>query len=310
MSISQASPRVYPAPGEFISINGHRLHLLSMGAGSPTVVLEAAIMDFSPTWGLVQPGVAEFARAIAYDRAGLGWSEPSERPRNGEILVAEMRMLLRAAGIPGPYVLVGQSFSGLLCRLYAYRYPQEIAGLVLLDPAHEDQFARFPPAIQGMFGPIKAMQLQQLGAARSLAASGEFENIPAPVSVPAAMPPELAESYLFMAKASPVHFDTMIAELEQLETTQDQVRAMRGHGLGDLPLFVISHGIPQALPGVAEQVNQDYETSWQQMQAEITAESTAGVRLIAAHSGHMIQHDQPGLVVDAIRRVVEMARHR
>jgi pimeloyl-ACP methyl ester carboxylesterase len=291
-----------------VTVNGHRLHLQSSGTGSPAVIFEAAIMDFSPTWALVQPGVAAFTRAVAYDRAGLGWSDPGDRPRDGENMVAELRLLLQKAGIPAPYVLVGQSFSGLLCRLYAYLHPEEVAGLVLLDPAHEDQFTRFPQPIQEMFSPIKEMQIQQLRAARELAAAGNLDQIPALVPIPAALPSELSQAYAHMSKASPDRFDTMIAELEALETTQEQVRAARKRGLGNIPLFVISHGIPQAVPGVAEEVNAAYEASWQQMQAEIAALSTTGMRLVAERSGHMIQHDQPELVIETISQAVEMAR--
>lgn len=308
MSTPQTSPQIYPVPGEMVPVNGHRLHLHSAGSGSPAVVFEAAIMDFSPTWALVQPGVADFTRAVAYDRAGLGWSESGRPPRDGENMVAELRRLLQAARIAAPYVLVGQSFSGLLCRLYAYLYPEEVAGLVLLDPAHEDQYTRFPQAILDLFAPIKEMQFQQLRAARELAAAGNFDQIPALVPIPAAMPPEKSQAYARMAKASPDRFDAMIAELEALETTQQQVRALRARGLGDIPLFVLSHGVPQAVPGVADEVNAAYEASWQQMQAEITAQSSAGTHLVAERSGHMIQHDQPELVVETIRQAVELAR--
>src|SRR5690606_28471284 len=105
---------------------------------------------------------ARFARVVTYDRAGLGWSDPAPGPRTAEAMVADLRALLRAAGVPAPYVLVGQSFAGLLVRLYAYLHPSEVAGLVLVDGAHEDQYQRFPEAIRAAFEPLRAMQLQSL----------------------------------------------------------------------------------------------------------------------------------------------------
>jgi len=148
-----------------IDLGGYRVHLRRQGVGAPAVVMEAAIWDIALTWALVQPEVAAFTHAVTYDRAGLGQSDASPRPRTGDVLVDELRALLHAAGVPAPYVLVGHSFSGLLVRLFAYHYPREVAGLVLIDPAHEDQDARFPAAIQTM---AKSMFPAQLAAMRQL----------------------------------------------------------------------------------------------------------------------------------------------
>jgi pimeloyl-ACP methyl ester carboxylesterase len=111
--------------------------------------MEAAIGDFCLTWALIQRAIAGFTRAISYDRAGLGWSQTSTSSRTGASMVEELRQLLQSSSVKGPFVLVGHSFSALLVRLFAYKNPHDVAGLVLLDPAHEDQFQRFPPQIIG-----------------------------------------------------------------------------------------------------------------------------------------------------------------
>jgi pimeloyl-ACP methyl ester carboxylesterase len=300
----------YAPPGDLVDIGGRRLHLQTAGQGGPTVVLEAAIWDFHLTWTLVAPSVAEFARVVTYDRAGLGWSDPAPGPRTAEAMLADLRALLRAANVPPPYVLVGQSFSGLLARLYAYRYPDEVAGLVLVDSAHEDQYQRFPEPIRAAFEPLRAAQLHGLRQLRDLVAAQGPSGAPPLHAIPARLDPATAEMYRVMAVANATRLDAMIAELESLETSQEQVRAARAAGLGELPLAVISHGQPQPVPGMPNDVNLAYEAAWQTMQAELAALSPNGRRTVARDSGHMIHHDQPELVAAAIRGVVAQARTR
>ena len=290
--------------GEPIPVNGFHLNLSSMGSGSPPVLMEAAIGDFSLTWSLVQPEVAKFARCIVYDRAGLGWSEVSPAPRTGEVMVQELKHLLAAAGVPGPVVLVGQSFSALLIRLFAYRYRDQVAGIVLLDPAHEDQFQRFPQAIRDLFGPLRDAQIAQLEqTVTKIEQEGPKAATPL-VMVPPALAPDVADAYRAQSIADASRVETMMDELRNLEVTQAQVRELRGGTLGDIPLTVISHGQPQIVPGMPDEVNRAYEEAWQEMQVEIAGMSGRGKRIVAQESGHMIHHDQPGLVVDAIREMV------
>jgi pimeloyl-ACP methyl ester carboxylesterase len=294
--------------GELVDIGGRRLHLQIAGRGGPIVVLEAALWDFSLTWALVAPSVAQFTRVVTYDRAGLGWSDPAPGPRTAEAMLADLRALLQAASLPGPYVLVGQSFSGMLARLYAYRHPHEVAGLVLVDSAHEDQYRRFPEPIRAAFEPMRAVQLQGLRQVQDLVAAQGPAAAPPLHAIPARLDPATAELYRAMAVADATRLDTMIAELEALETSQDQVRTARAVGLGELPLRVLSHGRPQPVPGMPDDVNAAYEAAWQAMQAELAALSPNGRRTVARDSGHMIHHDQPELVAAAIRGVVAQAQ--
>ncbi len=133
------------APPEFkdqVDVGGHALYLHCVGAGSPTVVLEAGSDDVAETWSLVQPEVAAFTRVCSYDRAGLGQSDPGPEPRDSVQIVEELHTLLVNAGVEGPYVLVGHSLGGMYMRLFADRYKEKVAGLVLVDSSHIDQFER------------------------------------------------------------------------------------------------------------------------------------------------------------------------
>jgi len=126
--------KLHPPPGKLIDLGTHRLHMLEAGQGSPTIVLEAGLMSTMLSWSEIQCVLAQSYRVVSYDRAGLGWSDLGPTPRTAERMVQELHTLLERAAIPPPYVLVGHSFGGLTMPLFAARYPQETAGVVLVDP--------------------------------------------------------------------------------------------------------------------------------------------------------------------------------
>jgi pimeloyl-ACP methyl ester carboxylesterase len=123
----------YPMPGRLVDVGGHRLHLHCTGSGSPTVVLQPGGGDMSSVMGWIAPAVAEHTRVCVYDSAGRGWSEASDTTQDGEQMMIDLHTLLHRAHVPGPYVLAGHSFGGLYVRIFAARYPHEVAGMVLID---------------------------------------------------------------------------------------------------------------------------------------------------------------------------------
>src|SRR5215218_808170 len=136
--------RAYPPPGQLVDVGGHRLHIFCVGQGSPTVILESALGAMSAHWVRVQQQVAETTRVCAYDRAGMGWSEPGPEPRDARQISSELHTLLKDADTEGSYVLVGHSYGGVYARMYAARYSEEVAGVVLVDSSHPQQFTRSP----------------------------------------------------------------------------------------------------------------------------------------------------------------------
>src|SRR4051812_12584269 len=134
----------YPSPGKLIDIGGYRLHLNCRGKGSPTVILEAAADMMSADWGWIQPEVSMLTRVCAYDRAGMGWSDSGPYPRDARQVSAELQALLSRSGFAGPYVLVGHSAGALYVRVFAAQYPEEVVGMVLIDPGHPDMPVRIP----------------------------------------------------------------------------------------------------------------------------------------------------------------------
>jgi pimeloyl-ACP methyl ester carboxylesterase len=128
-----------------LDVGGYKLWIVCRGAGSPTLVFDAGFTDTGDTWDRLLPDVETVTQVCVYDRAGLGSSDPPpHQPRTSQQIVAELHTLLRQAGVASPYVLVGHSFGGLNMQLYAYSYPAEVRGLVLVDATHPDLWARVP----------------------------------------------------------------------------------------------------------------------------------------------------------------------
>src|SRR5438094_264455 len=131
-------PRRFTAPeaaaGRLIAVGGHRMYLQCTGSGSPTVVLASGLGERSPSWAWIAPAVGKTTRVCVYDRAGQGWSDDAA-PQDGVQLAADLHTLLETAGERAPYVLAGHSVGGTYNLTFAARYPDQVAGMVLVDSA-------------------------------------------------------------------------------------------------------------------------------------------------------------------------------
>lgn len=300
----------YPPLGQMVDVGGYQMHLYCQGEGSPTVILEAGQGNMGLIWAQVQPEAARSTRVCAYDRAGLGWSELGPAPRTASQVVTELRTLLAEGQVDGPYVLVAHSVGGLFTRLYAHQYPQEVVGMVLLDAVHEDRLARGPAEEAKMLREIIQVMPLLYGVQKAWTVTGIPALLPASVDNSLSLPPDTMRMYQSVMKAHPRYVSGVSAEVAALEDYYTEVSAAGISDLGDLPLIVISHGEPVAYAGIPPETNQLFETAWQQFQAELAAQSTRGQLIIAAHSGHNIQLEQPELVVEAIVEVVGAARRQ
>jgi pimeloyl-ACP methyl ester carboxylesterase len=304
---AKAALRVqFPPPGQMVSVGSHKLHISCQGQGTPAVILEAGLGDFSSIWALVAPDIAAVTRVCVYDRAGMGWSQRSPAPRTAATIAEELHTLLGQAGIQGPYVLVGHSLGGLFVREYAYTYPQDVAGMVLVDSSHEDQGQRTPPALAQAEKTVYDQLKRQVLLSRLLTASGvsarEYAGPPAGSKLPQAA----AQAYRALAALDSASLETTLAEHDKIEESSNQVRAARTKTLGDMPLIVLSHGQSGAPSGITvpAEVEQEFERVWIELQGQLAGLSANGQRMIAAKSGHYIQLDQPDLVVTAVKQVL------
>jgi len=291
----------HPAPGQLVDVGGYKLHINCMGEGSPTVILEAGWGDYSGTWIYVQPEIAKTTRVCSYDRAGHGWSDISPHPRTASWRVEELHTLLVNANIQGPYVLVGHSLGGMLMRVYAHTYPNEVVGMVLVDSMHEEQYDRLPGAENIISDTVR--QFRMLGV---LSSTGLMAL--APQVIPnQGLPDEIFAEYKVIW-ATTGFFTAATAEMNAMEESIAEVRALQITSFGNLPLSVVSAGLFQPIPSFSEAENQRFQSEWQAMQSELAALSSNSKQTIAEQSAHNIQHDQPDLVIVSILEMVDALR--
>lgn len=287
----------YPPVGKMIDVGGYKLHLDTQGDGDVTVVMDAGAGGIGIHWTLVQSEISKFARTVVYDRAGLGWSEPSPKPRTAQIMVEELHTLLNRAGIAAPYILVGHSFGGVVVRHFAQRYPEEVTGIVLVDSAHEQQYQRFPKPMADM---VKKM-LPMMKLMRLVFAAGIPALRVSNTALDKRVPLPVAEIDRAIRAVSAKHFAAQLSEFEAIVGNQNPPVET----LGNTPLVVLSHGIPQPMPNFSDAINAAYEQTWQDLQNEQAALSTNSQRVTAHNSGHDIQLEQPELVIEAIQQILE-----
>ena len=297
----------HPPIGKLVNIGSHQLHILPTGEGSPTVVLEAGGMGWSLDWYPVQTEVAKFTRVCSYDRAGFGWSEPGPIPRTSRQIVNELHALLTEAEITKPYILVGASFGGHVVRLFSKKYPEEVAGIILLDARHETIDSKMPQAWKKMQISGKGMYQTMLFASKVgvLKLLGKIMGERAAPPIVMKLPLEIRTTYLEVG-FQPKYFQSNLDELSAIVESDGQLSA--AGELGNIPLIVIRHGIPDLFANMPPEQARQSEQIWQELQMKLANLSSDSQLLVAENSGHGIQIDQPELVVDTIRQMVETVR--
>lgn len=300
----------YAQPGLLVDIGGRRINLSCTGSGTPTVVLMAGISSWSAIWYKTHPAIARTTRVCAFDRASYGFSDPAPRPQIISNVADDLHAALKAGSIPGPYVLVGHSLGGVEARLYAQRWPSEIAGMVLVDtsPADEGLLDENQPGFDDATG-RESYASAKLHCAL-LAAHGPIE--------PSA--PEYKECSLPLPSDTPAAFRKIWPTFFTADHAAAQVSLMSSlythrydsvdhRSLGAMPLVVLSaentwdNGTP-----AAARFSQEYEKVWYAMHEDLARLSSHGVHLIVKGSGHEIQLYKPEVVIDAVNDVLRQVQ--
>jgi pimeloyl-ACP methyl ester carboxylesterase len=275
----------YSMPGQLIDVGGYKLHISCTGSGSPTVILEAGLgQPAAMMSGWIQPGVATETQVCVYDRAGMGWSEPAETPRDGVAIATDLHTLLSRAQIDGPYVLAGHSSGGVYVQVFAAQYPDEVAGMVLLDSQPPDAIANLP-GYAGEYDGIRRLtalfpSVARLGVGRL-----------AYPSASAGLPPEAwAEARALLCTAA--HNRGYRDDAVGLKAALTQAQALTS--LGDKPLIVVT-------------AVEDAHAGWLPLQEEMAGLSTNSVQRViqdASHASLIEDESDSANAIDAILDVV------
>jgi pimeloyl-ACP methyl ester carboxylesterase len=300
-------------PGKLVDLGGHKLHVNCTGHGSPTVVVENGLGDFSFDWILVQNRVAAFTRICTYDRAGYAWSEPGPKPRTFAQINLELRDALAKLGERGPFLLVGHSYGGPVMRTFATTYPHEVAGLVLVDASFEGQRVGI--------GGKATMRLGDGAKGRSIPPPREEMKESDRAARHANTAPPQPEALDSMYKVLPPEQQKLqvwaqaLAEIEDAENSQREwsgeyfakmLATPQAGTLGAIPLVVLTRaegGYDNDLDVPAAQL----ENERKEGQARLAQLSTNSKQIIV-HSGHNMELEAPAEVSAAIRQVVEAVR--
>jgi len=310
---------VPPPTGRLVDVGTHRLHIHCEGGGVPAVVFDAALGASSLSWSLVQPAVAAITQTCTYDRAGFGWSDRGPLPRTARRIADELHTLLGHAGVPAPYVLVGHSFGGLVMRLFAAQHNDEVAALILIEPAIPEQWSVPGPEERALlargerlcsYGATAArlglarivavlVRVGALGVARAivkLVSRGGLQRQDEGILAPIWKLPREARAVLRYMWTEPKFFEALGSQIRAMcESSIDVMHVAETHAI-NYPLIVIT-------AATADQPRLRAD-------AALANSSAQGRHILAYNSGHWIPLDAPQVVIDTISDVIREARSK
>ena len=283
--LNKKQTSVFLPPGQLIDIDGFRLHFHCTGPSDkdftlPTVVIEAGCGCSLFAYSWLQEALSQTLRVCSYDRAGLGWSEESHQPRDAEHIATQLHTLLNKAGINGPIILVGHSIAGLYLRVYASQYPDNIVGMVLLDPSHPKQKA----VLSGTgFGPMAHLKQQAMALYANL---GLARLHPPTWALRTNAMNYLSESnqqqLLFLCRRAQ-SFITPLKESDAFDLAA--LQTLQSGDLGDIPLLVITAPRPDGVEAEFPDW-QAHIDAWLGLHRDLLTLSTNSQHKIIEGAGH------------------------
>ena len=292
----------HPPPGRLFDVGGgRRLHLQCSRQGEGRiVVIEAGAGNDSTLWAWLLPQIASFASACTYDRAGLGWSDPAPRPMTIEDRADDLHSLLAAANLRGPVVLVGHSYGGYIVRIFAERYPEQVAGMVLIESAEEAY--TFDPWGMRYLAEVRAREGRVAWAARLGLLRFCVKLLPTCCDPVRGVPPDVRDEMTALYLRTSRHL-AAADEMAALEKVPEPMRKPGGFGtLHDMPLVVITRASRDPNTKAPTQ------PEWLAAQQRLRALSSRASHVVAQRSGHMVQFSEPQVIVEAIRTIWNQSR--
>lgn len=302
---------IYARPGDMVEISpGRRLNLRCSGEGPITVLLESGLGYPSYSWRLVQPEVARFARVCSYDRAGLGFSDPGPMPRRASAIADDLEALVDKAGLRPPLVLVGSSLGSQSVRIFAFRRPEQVHALLLVDPYAEGQYpalAEVEPSILRENAQILAAERRCIDRLRTGRLSTRAaERLGCIASPDPSFSRQLA-TVVRNQRMTAAGYEAAFSESEQLETGSEEDVRREYRKLGDMPIIVLSAGRNftdgRYSPATIAQLSRVQSV----LHGRLAAVSAAGCVKPVPEAGHVIQVDAPAVVIEEIRHLVTRA---
>ena len=283
---------LYQPPGKLIDIGGYRLHLYCSGEGGPTVVLDYGLEGSYLDWYRVQPEIAGFTRVCSYDRGGYGWSDPSPKPRLPSVMVEELHTLLAQAGERPPYLVVGHSFGGFDALMFAHKYREEVAGVVVVDGSHPDEWLPFPWRSRLWY---RVMEMTMpLGLPRWRRWCGT-------------RPPEIAAIKQAISCRSQVR-RTAYRQRSAFAAGATEVRNLGT--LGDLPLVVIARDADRPPADPMDRLFSQREKQWNTLQQKLVELSRDATFIVAKGSGHDVPLQRPDVIAAVVQTMVEKVKQK
>ena len=299
---TEADQRKYPPPGILVNVDGYKMHMYCMGEGSPTIVLDHAGGGSSVDWSLIQPKLAAHTRVCAYDRAGYGWSDYNPAPRTLAQQVQELQTLLAGANEPGPYLLVGHSYGARVARVFAAKYPDAVAGMVLMDPGWIYDDPRYPPETKGHL----ESDIKMSRAGRWLAPFGVVRLLQPLMANPTFDLSEEARLASVSFTATSRYWKSLNDQMETVSTIFEEEHQVTT--LGEIPLVVLNSTEPEdASHRVWRGANREMvELSSQGSYREI--EGATHFSLVYRQDDARICADEILDVLDAVRQEQDLTR--
>lgn len=288
----------FPAKGEFVDVGDHKLHYFKTGTGSPTVIFDSGLGEGVSSWSKIQNKVSKNISAISYDRAGISWSERGEDLKSSKQITADLNELLAKSKAQKPYIVVAHSLSGLTLRSYISEHKEDILGVIFVDVSHPDQLNRFPKVAGSLLESAPPWLINfanNIGVVRLLFKQ-TYPNTEAddPINIRSnALKPKSISAIVDES----LSFKSIANEATYIDT------------FGNIPLVVITGVSPDRFKYLQnKKLEEQFSNIWFELQNDLLKLSNNSTHVLATKSGHLVQMEQPEVVLEAIKQMVNTYR--